>query len=121
MVSLDGLSDGDLSRAVMQAMWPLPQLVVTGVVPVTQGEIDNARQRCLALREWLGQQSMSKRIRLAYEHWIEFCEKSIVDAENELRTGRKRREFEEGQKRLQQESQRASSVRAALNLPRPPR
>lgn len=119
MTDLDKLPNDDLRRAVLQAMWPIPQLIVTGVIPVKQPEIDNARARCAQLREWLNSQSMSRRVKAAYNYWIEFCEDSVVRAQDELRTGEKRREFEAGQRRLSQEQQRASAV--ASNLPRPPR
>lgn len=117
--TLDNLSDDDLSRAVLQALWPIPQVLVTGVIPIHQAEVDNARQRCAELREWLGKQSLSRRIHGAYEHWIEFCESSIIEAEDELRTGKKRGEFERGQQRWQDEQRRASAV--ALGLPKPTR
>lgn len=117
--NLDKLSDDDLSRAVLQAMWPLPDLIVTGVIAVPQTDIDNAKCRCVSLRKWLSEQQMSNRVRGAYLHWIEHCENSIVRAEDELRTGSLRREFEAGQQRLRDEQQRASL--AATNLPRPPR
>lgn len=35
-VDLAHLSDDDLSRAVLKAMYPIPQLIVTGVIPVRQ-------------------------------------------------------------------------------------
>lgn len=116
---LDRLSDDDLQRAALQALWPIPQLLVTGVIPVKQDEINAARQRCNKLREWLNAQDMSGRVRSAYQGWIDFCENSIVEAEDELQTGKRRREFEDGQRRLSDDRRRASQ--AASGLPRPPR
>jgi hypothetical protein len=116
---LDKLSDDDLSRAVLNAMYPLPRVIVTGVIPVQVYEVEHAEQGCRELRAWLDTQSLPKRIHNAYLHWIEFCETSTREARDELRTGRKRKEFEDGQRRL--ENRQRIATEASRELPRPPR
>jgi hypothetical protein len=110
--------DSDISRAVLDALWPLPR-VLPGPWEIDRNELDQADRGCIELRKWVNRQHLSPELREAYLHWVDFAESDNRRARIELETGTQRGEFEARQAEVDAKLKRAHAL--SEDLPRPPR
>jgi hypothetical protein len=104
-------ADDDLRRAVLKAMQPLP-CVNPGYTNSEQ--LEYQRRRCVKWRTWAeSAELLDERTRLAYLHWIEYCEYQNARGEEELKTGRREKEYQEYLVRRRAEEHRTARIKVA--------
>lgn len=109
-------SSDDLRRAALDNLWPLPS--PSALFPESEAALDSYQRWVDEKRSWTTTIE-DRRVRAAYDGWLDHVERCIMENREENRTHARAKQSEVFWEKHQAESRRASAL--ATTLPKPPR
>lgn len=106
----EDVSDDDLRVAVMEAMWPLPEVNPCMTTMADLPRIEAARAKCAKWKEWAATADIDTRTRKAYLRWVRYCEDKNDRAEEEARFGYQRKRHQEYLERERSKRERVAKI-----------